>query len=81
MSQIKLKPCPFCGNTNIGEECRQGVYYVACENCGSMGPEFSSDALRGCNGWEEAAHAWNRRASKLAIVAKDFFKIIDKFKG
>lgn len=46
MDEIKLKPCPFCGSTDV-ESCPLGerpdgkthlVYYVACNNCGSNGP-------------------------------------------
>ena len=46
MNEIKLKPCPFCGSTDV-EACPEGerrdgrawlAYYVACNNCGCNGP-------------------------------------------
>ena len=46
MSEIKLKPCPFCGSTDVvsclGGERGGGrawlMYYVACNACGRTGP-------------------------------------------
>lgn len=58
MSEIKLKPCPFCGGEAEIQygACDYNVYQAVCkgQNCNAM------------NGWsdtpEEAAEAWNRRA-------------------
>lgn len=51
----KLKPCPFCGRTELeivivyGED-----YYVGCLTCTACG--------QSCETYEEAIEAWNRRA-------------------
>ena len=36
MSEIKLKPCPFCGGEAILKRDRIGLYCVKCTNCGCM---------------------------------------------
>ena len=49
MSEIKLKPCPFCGSSDV-KSCPEGeyddgkpwpVYYVHCDGCGCDGPIVS----------------------------------------
>lgn len=46
MSEIKLKPCPFCGSSDV-KSCPEGeredgkpwqAYYVHCNVCGTDGP-------------------------------------------
>lgn len=65
MKEIKLKPCPFCGNENPTlAEIRSWVvgnfvWFVGCENEGcyfgdSLGETFDSK--------EEAIEAWNKRS-------------------
>lgn len=57
MSEIKLKPCPFCG----GKAALKGDFFslVKCEECGAetrkveISKKYSSD--------EKAVEAWNRR--------------------
>ena len=61
----KLKPCPFCGSSNVligddaqffyeGKECDLH-FYVQCLTCGSC-----TDV---CADVETAIEMWNRRAS------------------
>lgn len=59
MSEVKLKPCPFCGSTDpfiftcqtLGSN---GIGYgFYCWNCKTKGPQTPSEEL--------AAEAWNRR--------------------
>lgn len=51
----ELKPCPFCGSSNV--EIIEGVFgkYGACRSCCAYGPDSAS----GCA--ESAAEKWNRR--------------------
>ena len=60
MSDIKLKPCPFCGGKAIfglGEELRKKYQrnddWVKCSWCGSETACYDTP--------EKAAEAWNRR--------------------
>lgn len=67
MSEIKLKPCPFCGaRSSIGngprltdfESLHRRIYEVHCEQCtATINRWFDSE--------EEAAEAWNKRAEPL----------------
>lgn len=61
MSEIKLKPCPFCGSeAEVGYAINDyNRWGVQCKSCGcvvEVGFGEYDDTL------EEAAKAWNRRA-------------------
>ena len=70
MSNIKLKPCPFCGKEAAVIKTRSlpdgyssyEVKCVACEWCGVRTMERVCDGYYGGH-WsdEEAADDWNRR--------------------
>ena len=52
MSEIKLKPCPFCG----GEAkiiSGYGKYAITCKGCDAMSPNTYTEI--------DAAKAWNKR--------------------
>ena len=51
----ELKPCPFCGGTNLTMVSCEGEYYAGCFTCHTCGPGGTSR--------EEAIEAWNRRAN------------------
>ena len=55
---IELKPCPFCGASQVRVELADGwvIPVIHCEGCGA-GVSFCSTRHE-----EEAAAAWNRRA-------------------
>ena len=59
MTDIKLKPCPFCGKKPIMCNNKNGFYFVTCPNYG---------CVIGYNNYlwfeteEKAAAAWNTRA-------------------
>lgn len=56
---MKLKPCPFCGNTDI-HITDAWPHYAYCLNCGGkMQPPAN---LFGEEGIEKVAESWNRRA-------------------
>ena len=71
MSNIKPRPCPFCGSIDV-DSCPEGerpdgkawlVYYVCCNNCGCTGPitrackyNCSSEKAR-----DASINLWNRR--------------------
>lgn len=62
MSEIKLKPCPFCGSDKV--KIRHGDYgvFAECQGCGnrSVTVELSSDYTAKT----VAIIAWNRRPSR-----------------
>jgi Lar family restriction alleviation protein len=54
----ELKPCPFCGGTDIScadAGYKTDIWFVQCEDCGATFPHFDSK--------EEAIDHWNRRAT------------------
>ena len=59
MSEIKLKPCPFCGNEKIAILTdSENPYFLACcsayvNGCGATGGEGRTV--------QEAADKWNKR--------------------
>lgn len=60
MSEIKLKPCPFCGgeaiiNVVLGMDCKTAM----CVKCYAQVGNFD-----GNNAKIKAAEAWNRRADE-----------------
>lgn len=55
MSEVELKPCPFCGGTTLDDDGEN----VICSDCLAIGPD--ADYLEG--GISSAA-AWNRRAGE-----------------
>ncbi len=61
MSEIKLKPCPFCGGTNL--RIMGGIgKYVKCRDCEASSGHLPGDA---CNADEaHAAEAWNNRVER-----------------
>ena len=61
MSEIKLKPCPFCGGEAVLKRDRIGLYCVKCTNCGCM-TTFQFDFGEGEEvSKKKAADVWNRR--------------------
>ena len=64
MSEIKLKPCPFCGGEAILKRDRIGLYCVKCTNCGCM-TTFQFDFGEGEEvSKRKATDVWNRRAGE-----------------
>ena len=54
-----LKPCPICGSDFL--RVSDFEEYVACEDCGTLGPSGRNEA--------EAIAAWNRRAAPPEVTA------------
>lgn len=61
MDEIKLKPCPFCGGTDINcdhiePSWTDDYWEIGCPDCGTW---------NSCNkSKDEAIAAWNRRVEK-----------------
>lgn len=59
----KMKPCPFCGGTNIyTKQDVEGFWYVICDERGCR-TKVSNDKYPYTTE-TEARDAWNRRASE-----------------
>lgn len=66
MSEIELKPCPFCGgmaylgvdyeNSEITTMFHDFVYYIKCRACGAL--------IYGIHDRKEISDRWNRRAGE-----------------
>lgn len=67
MSEIKLKPCPFCGSEDVTCDRFEDVYCVECWDC--------SAKVESYNGLEDAVAGWNARA----IDRDELLKIADIF--
>jgi transcription initiation factor TFIIIB Brf1 subunit/transcription initiation factor TFIIB len=60
----EIKPCPFCGSTNIDFKTKNGApNCLVCEDCGCTGPEAHAKI----DNWEfstipsELIELWNKR--------------------
>lgn len=66
MSEIKLKPCPFCGGEAKISTCDWGYsvkeYWCYCSSCGCETQKYHSK--------EDAIVQWNTRTSMANIVEK-----------
>lgn len=51
-----LKPCPFCGGTDLTTETDDGIFWVTCKGCYAEGPYLNIRA-------DADAADWNTRAS------------------
>lgn len=55
----KLKPCPFCGATDLKlknfQHKKETLYGVECLDCSAAGAYFTDE--------DDAAYAWNMRAT------------------
>lgn len=65
----KLKPCPFCGSTDIkfavfDAEDEGSVLCMTCKKCGACGPIMDPMPNDGELEFQQATKAWNRRAGK-----------------
>jgi Lar family restriction alleviation protein len=54
----ELKPCPFCGSTNLEDDVGLDEARIVCADCDCFGPTLSN--------MSEAVIAWNTRQEKEA---------------
>ena len=73
MSEIKLKPCPFCGEEAILKRDRIGLYCAKCTNCGCM-TTFQFDFGEG----EEASKRKEKILNSIDGKFKDFIDSYEK---
>jgi Lar family restriction alleviation protein len=57
MNEDGLKPCPFCGSTDVHWTHSGGYAYIVCDKCEVQGPPFYSEGEFGTG----AEDLWNRR--------------------
>lgn len=60
-----LKPCPFCGNTQIKTD--PCSVHIRCGKCFASDPIFSKYLVPEITEREAAAIAWNHRASPKEV--------------
>lgn len=70
MAHIELKPCVFCGGTDIQVYLAFGFHSARCMDCRCQGPGYSYDT-EGCR--ELAAHAWNVREEHKRLAELEAF--------
>jgi Lar family restriction alleviation protein len=59
-----IKPCPFCGSTNIScTQLRDGTYVIS-HHCDLNLSDLTTVANAYGNSKEEAIERWNRRANE-----------------
>ena len=66
MTDLKLKPCPFCGGeaySSYGDD----RWYIRCFECGAylsnyMGCDYGPEAMKKCR--KMVIDKWNRRINK-----------------
>lgn len=71
MSEIKLKPCPFCGGeARLQRKNKKHGYYVICKKCGCRTPyfQYQFDSLEKLR--ETAIEAWNTRKPVERILER-----------
>lgn len=66
-----LKPCPFCGETQLHQN---GSLFIDCPSCGAVGPHAQDDLC--------AVQNWNTRhidpATRAQIEADVLLKVADR---
>lgn len=58
----ELKPCPFCGSSNVTLYEMNPNSYARCRDCGAEGSL--------CGSHDKAAAAWNRRTNAKELVVR-----------
>lgn len=59
MKEVKLKPCPFCGENEQDITNRESELAIRCQFCGAYGPW--ADSVVG------AKEEWNRREDERKV--------------
>lgn len=81
-SEIKLKPCPFCGSDDVHIESKNLFYWVECYQCGATGQEarLRDETVNVAQGEERATNNWNTRPieDELRSRAEKAEAMIDK---
>lgn len=63
-----LKPCPFCGSSDL-HVADTGVCWVSCNSCQAEGPVSAAPIGGGTDETGEAREAWNRRSGAAVVKA------------
>ena len=59
---MKLKPCPFCGGTDVNVVDEGNFSFIECADC--LGAFYQREA---CS-VEDNVEAWNKRASGAVVI-------------
>ena len=70
-----MKPCPFCGSTDITtSEDEYGNIFASCRSCHACGPTHNESH-------EEARKLWNKRAAAALEVSQTVGEVNGSFVG
>jgi Lar family restriction alleviation protein len=68
--EVELKPCPFCGSTEINKTDNGHEEWLQCENCGAGGPWIEPPDGHYFTG-NELADQWNTRALEQSDAERE----------
>lgn len=80
MSDIRLKPCPFCGGSSMLLLTHYGKWHGWCEECGTRGPE-KSDEASAADAWNCRSLDWISTAERMPDEAEDLKLLVLVAKG
>lgn len=69
----KLKPCPFCGSSDVNSGGDDKVVGVWCNNCGATGPNVYL-TINGDFDWNTRATPSAQEAAKVLQAARSAFE-------
>lgn len=75
MSEIQLKPCPFCGNADQDDMivAHTSSWWVSCEQCGAEGITENSH--------DEAIMSWNKRRPDHERCKQELLGLLKEWSG
>ena len=67
----ELKPCPFCGSSDVIETLHMGKYTVTCTSCLSSSGGYDSE-LAAQIAWNNRTHEWKGYRNDTCLVCNTY---------